>query len=109
MRISAIPTVALSGLQAAQKLVDVSANNIANAQTPGYRRQMLQQQAQATGGVSTSVTTAVSTAVEPGENLSTELVTDLVQQRIGAASFAANLQVFKAHDAMLGTLLDQKV
>lgn len=109
MRISATPAIALSGLQAAQKLVDVSANNIANAQTPGYRRQMLQQQAQATGGVSTAVTTAVSTAVEPDDKLATGLITDLVQQRVGAAGFAANLQVFKAHDAMLGTLLDKKV
>lgn len=41
--------IALSGLKAAQKGLDVTSNNIANASTPGYTRKILPQSAATTG------------------------------------------------------------
>ena len=46
---------ALSGMNAALSQLDTAANNIANSQTPGYRRLEVAQQAVAGGGVTTTI------------------------------------------------------
>ena len=48
-------SIAQSGLQAAQVRLNASANNVANAQTEGFRRDQVQATAQADGGVRTQV------------------------------------------------------
>ena len=86
-------------MNAAQALLDASANNIANLDTPGYRRQQLAQSAQAGGGVSTSVTRASSAGPS--------LETDVVSQLQAKNAFLANLAVFKTGNKLSGALLDK--
>ena len=92
--------IALSGLQAAQQELGASAHNIANAQTPGFRRQGVVQETEALGGVRTRF----ATAVVEGD----ALAEDLVAQMSAALEFKANLRVLKTHDQLLGTLLDEQ-
>lgn len=93
-----VSAIALSGLNAASAALGVSAHNVANAMTPGFRRQAVAQQARAEGGV----VVTIGVAAEPG----TSLETDLVQQRLAMHAFEANLATLRTEDAMLGKLLD---
>lgn len=95
-RMNSIDT-ALSGLQAAQTRLDVAANNVANAQTDGYRREQVVAQAQPQGGVAVQV----ERVPQPGA----DLVTDAVDQMAATYSWKANLQTLKTADAMVGDLL----
>jgi flagellar hook protein FlgE len=97
---NSISSIALSGLSAAMLRLDAAGNNIANSQTPGYRRQSVSQTEDAQGGVSTTI----ERAVEPGENMAQ----DIVDQMSASYSFKANLRVVKTQDEMLGALLDVK-
>ncbi len=97
---STISSIALSGLHAAQTSLDASASNVANLNTPGYRRQQVVQTTQAAGGVSTSLTSA---SVE-----GSALESDLVAQLQAKNAFLANIAVFKTSDKMAGALLDEK-
>ena len=99
MAINSLSSIALSGMQAAQAQLDVSANNIANMATEGYHREQLVQTEQAQGGVSTSV----QRAAEAGP----DLVTDVVAQLQSKNAFLANLAVFKTNSKLKGTLLDE--
>lgn len=98
---TSISSTALSGMNAAQVLMDASANNIANLDTSGYRRREVVQNAQAGGGVSTSVTK--SNVEGPS------LVADVVSQLQAKNAFLANLAVFKTSNKMAGALLDKTV
>jgi flagellar hook-associated protein FlgK len=91
-------SIARSGMEAALLHLGAAANNIANARTPDYRRQFVQQESLAAGGV----TTSMGRAAEPGENLAE----DLVEQKLASYSFKANLRVIQTQDEMLGTVLD---
>lgn len=95
---SFIQATAVSGMHAAQARLSVSAHNVANAATPGFRRQQLALSTDAGGGV----TTTVVRAPEPGAALERDVV-DQLQAR---HEFAANLAVFRTADRMTGTLLD---
>lgn len=97
---TSIPSISLSGMQAAQVQLDTSANNVANAQTEGFKRRQVEQTAQAAGGVSTQVVQAT----DPGPALEADLVNQLQAKN----AFLANLAVFKTSNAMAGSLLDQK-
>lgn len=97
---SSIASITLSGMRAAQSQLDTAAGNIANAQTPGYRRREVLQSTQANGGVSTEVR---STASEGAS-----LETDIVNQLQAKSSYMANLAVFKTSNAMAGALLDKE-
>lgn len=89
---------ALSGLQAAQTQLQASANNVANAQTEGYRRDAVRQQAEPDGGVSARV----EKLPEPGA----DLAADLVEQKMASYTFQANLKVLKTADTLAGSVLD---
>lgn len=95
---NALSGIALSGLNAAQLRLGASAHNIANLQTPGFRRQLVVQQSVADGGVSTSLTRA---SVEGDA-----LAEDLVGQMSAGYQFIANLRVIQTQDRLLGSLLD---
>lgn len=97
--------IGLSGLRAAQTRLDTTAHNVANAQTPGFRRHAVQQTAvQETGGVQTQVVREdTAQAGDLGH-----LAEDLVEQRMALYSFAANLKTIETEDRMLGSLLDRK-
>lgn len=94
---SAISSISLSGMNAAQTSLSASAFNIANLGTDGFRRQQVEQTT-----VPTGVSTTVQSAQVPGDAIVTDMV-DLLQAK---NAFLANLAVFKADTQMAGTLLD---
>lgn len=93
-----LPSIAQSGLQAAQTRLGASAQNIANMQTEGFRRDVVSAQASPQGGVVVSL----SKAAQPGP----DLTQDVVDQMGAKTAFTANVQVLKAADRMMGSLLD---
>jgi flagellar hook protein FlgE len=95
---SSIASIALSGLNAASSQLATAAHNIANAKTPGFRRQLVQQTAQADGGVVVSI----GRTAEPGD----ALAEDVVAQMSATYAFKANVLTLKTQDRMLGSLLD---
>lgn len=97
--INALST-AVSGLQNATQRLDSSAHNIANALTPGFRRETVQATARADGGVNTQLARA------PQEGVSLEA--EIVDQLAAAVSYKANLKVIDTVDRTLGRWLDEK-
>lgn len=91
-------SIALSGLQAAQSRLGVAGHNLANLGTAGFRRQTAEASAVPGGGVAVSIGRAPHAGAAPEE--------DLVGLMQAEHAFKANLAVFKAHDRMLGSLLD---
>ncbi len=98
---TSISSIALSGMNAARARLEVSANNIANLDTPGYRRQEVAQSAQPGGGVSA---TEKKSAVQ-GSSLEADVVAQLQAKNV----FLANLAVFKTGSKLAGSLLDKTV
>ena len=99
---SSLSSIGSSGLQAAQLRLDASANNVANMNTPNYRRQVVQQEATAdSAGVRATVQR------EPqAEGMALEQ--EAVEQISATYAFKANLQTIKAQDEMMGSLLNVK-
>jgi hypothetical protein len=97
---NSIASIALSGMSAASLRVGASAHNIANLQTPDFRRQLTLQEARPEGGVSVTF----GRAAEAGD----ALAEDIVGQKIAGYAFKANLLTLQTHDRMLGSLLDLK-
>ena len=95
---SSIASIALSGLNAASSQLATAAHNIANAQTPGFRRQLVQQATQPEGGVVVSI----GRAADAGD----ALAEDVVAQMAATYAFKANVLSLKTQDRMLGSLLD---
>jgi len=97
---ASIPSIALSGMQAAQTQMNVAAHNVANMGTEGFKRQKVELTPQAQGGVSSMVSTT--------EVVGPALEADLVAQLQAKNAFLANLAVFKTHDKMAGALLNDR-
>jgi len=93
-------SIARTGLFAATLRLDSAAYNIANAMTPGMRRQQVVLQTQPEGGVAATL----AQAPQAGEGLAT----DIVEQHLALYSFQAQLQIIKAHDRMVGSLLSTR-
>lgn len=96
---NSLASIALSGMNAASLRLHAAAHNIANAQTPGFRRQFVQQTAQPEGGVVVSISSQPASAGDP-------LIEDMVAQMSATHAFEANVLTLKAQDRMLGSLLD---
>lgn len=96
----ALPSIAQSGLQAAQTRLGASAHNIANMQTDGFKRETVSARAAPQGGVVVSI----SQAAQAGS----DVTQDVVDQMSAKQSFMANLQVLKTADNLMGSLLDVK-
>lgn len=132
---SSISTIALSGMNAAARRLEVSASNVANVMSDGalpnadgtvpagaptaYAPLELVQTASAGGGTQTSVTTvtpsttAVSDPQAPFANQNglvaapnVDLAQEFVGQMLASYSFAANAMVMRADNRMTKTLLD---
>ena len=127
-----VSSVAVSGLQAAQKRVNVSASNIANARSASerdstgnvvnkaYEARRVELTAQANGGVNANVVIdenptvtvqAVSGDVLAAEDGSIELpnvdyAEELVEQQIATYDFRANLRVLETQKEIQETLID---
>ena len=95
---SSIASIALSGLNAASSQLATAAHNIANAQTPGFRRQLVQQTAQPEG----EVVVSIGRAADSGD----ALAEDVVAQMAATYAFKANVLSLKTQGRMLGSLLD---
>ena len=96
---NAVSSIAMSGLQGAQLRMGSAAHNIANAVTPGFRRQVVAQQSVQGGGVASTI----ARAPVAGD----ALAEDLVALKLAQHLFTANLKVLRTQDQMLGTLLDE--
>ncbi|MGA2292152.1 flagellar basal body rod protein FlgC [Bradyrhizobium sp.] len=132
---SSISTIALSGMNAAARRLEVSASNVANVLSTGalpdadgkvpsgtpqaYAPLELVQTASAGGGTQATVTTAkpstiaVSDPQAPFANQdglvaapNVDLSQEMVGQILASYSFSANATVMKADDRMTKTLLD---
>jgi flagellar basal-body rod protein FlgC len=132
---SSISTIAVSGMNAAARRLEISAVNVANVSTTGalpnadgttpsgapkaFSPLELVQTDVAGGGTQTSVTTAkpATTAISdpqaPFANQdgmvaapNVDLATEMISQLVAKYSFAANATVLKADDQMTKTLLD---
>jgi flagellar basal-body rod protein FlgC len=131
---SSISTIALSGMNAAARRLQVSASNVANVTSTGalpnadgtvpagvpraYAPLELVQTTSAGGGTQTTVTTTPSTIAVPDPQASfanqnglvaapnVDLSQELVNQMISSYSFAANATVMKADDRMTKMLLN---
>lgn len=95
-------SIALSGMNVATARLNVSAHNIANAQTPEFKRQQVLQATSPEGGVSATLNASANAEAVPMGSLAE----DLVQQMQAAYEFKANLRVVKTQYDMLGQLLD---
>lgn len=105
---SALTAIAQSGLQAAQARLGTAAHNVANHQTPGFTRQVVQAQARAEGGVVVRLSQASQTGAQAGGQVGGDLTQDVVDQLAAKHSFMANVAVLKTADQMMGSLLDTK-
>lgn len=92
-------SIAQSGLQAAQLRLNGSAHNIANLNTPGFKRETVQQQAVPPSG---GVQARTAQAARPGVALEAETV----EQVAAAYAFKANVLVLRTADEIAGALLD---
>ncbi len=97
---SSVFSVARSGLEAATARLDTAAHNIANMETPGFKRQEVLQTAQPEGGVKVSI----QSAPQDGP----AMVQDIITQLSASYTYKANLQVVETAKEMSGTLLDVK-
>lgn len=95
---SALPSIAQSGLQAAQARLGAAAHNIANVQTGGFKRETVSAQTAPPGGVVVSI----SQAAQAGS----DLTQDVIDQMSAKNAFMANVQVLKTAGQMVGSLLD---
>lgn len=132
---SSISAIALSGLNAASLRLQVSASNVANAQSTGalpntngtlpagapqaYAPLEVVQSASAGGGVQTSVTTvtpSTTTVFDPQASFANQdglvaapnvdLASEFVGQLLASYNYAANATVLKTDDRMMQSLLD---
>lgn len=92
--------IAQSGMQVAQRRLDSAANNLANAQTPGYQREQVSARAQPQGGVAATVNKVPASGAD--------LAQDMLDQISAAHTYKANAQVVKTADRMVGVLLDTR-
>jgi len=132
---SSISSIAVSGLNAATRRIEVSASNVANQQSTGalpaaagsvpagapqaYKPLQVNQTAAAGGGTQTSVTTtspstvAISDPQAPFANQdglvaapNVDLAQELIGQMVAKYSYTANLATLKADRDMSKALLD---
>lgn len=93
-----VSAIALSGMRAGVASLGSSAHNIANLSTTGFKREVFSHQSASSGGV----TSQVGRSPNPGNAMETDIVGLFSAEHY----FLANLAVFRASDAMAGTLLD---
>lgn len=106
MSMDAMMNNALSGLQAQTTRLSATANNVANALTPGYDRSVTSLSSRASGGVSASVAPSGEPTLPGSSNvdLGREML-DLIETEL---SFKANASVFEAGADMWDVLMSIK-
>ena len=81
--------------------LDASPHNVANLNTPGFRRHVVEQ-TESPGGA------GVQASVQRSPQESTAQEQDTVEQMAATYAFKANVQVLKTNDRMISALLDTK-
>lgn len=109
---------ALSGLLAIQKKVESTANNIANAESDGYKKtkvtltsaepQGVQARVQQINTPGPQVLEQTSNGEVLVEKSNVELTEELPSLMLSRRFFQANLKMLQTQDEMLGSLLDIK-
>lgn len=106
----------LSGMLNAFRRNDITAHNITNSQTSGFRPTQVSNEEVPTGGVQISETTQAPAPVPEDLQLpagspplsNVDLANEVTNQLINKNAFQANLNALKAQDEALGSLLDIK-
>ncbi len=107
--ISTAMNTALSGMLAQQQRAASTANNVANALTPGYDRLVTSTRSSAGGGV--SATTSGSRTPTAPESSNVDLAQEMVDMIETTMAYKANISVFEAGADMweaLSTVLRDK-
>ena len=109
-------STALSALTAFQKKMDVTANNIANVKTDGFKKSRVSMEEGPQGGVRARIqqidTPGVpKEAFEDGdivevESSNVDLAEELTEMIPTEKAYGANLKTLRTSDQMLGSLLD---
>jgi flagellar basal-body rod protein FlgC len=110
---SAITGIAQSGIDSASIRLNVSANNVANALTPGFEPSRVSAEAQPAGGVTTRVLKEDPSAEVRADRAlmaqsGTDLVTEIVAQTQASRLYQANMASLKTADELFKTALDLK-
>jgi len=100
-------SISLSGLSAAAQGLGVTANNVANANSEGYRARRLDQEELQEGGVRASQLVESQEPTAPGGS-NVDYATEMVAMMTQSVSYTANLEVMKTQDQMLGQFMDMK-
>jgi flagellar basal-body rod protein FlgC len=131
---SSVMSIAVSGMAAAERRLEVSARNVANVSTTGpldaapddvraaYAALRADQTQTAGGGTAVKVSRAAPATIavsDPGSPFANadglvaapavDLTNEAVQQLVARYSFAANAAVIRAEDKMTKSLLDLKL
>jgi flagellar basal body rod protein FlgG len=106
-----VGAVALSGLYASEKRLQVAANNIANANTDGFKSQAVEQTSVAGGGVATRVVVpnAAQAPVNAGDvpkPSDVSLEQNVIEANFATYSAQANLKVLQTQKKLDQYLLD---
>ncbi len=109
--------IGLTSLRAYQRALDSSSHNIANANSSGFQVEQAQFQEAPAGGVvvnisqngsaaSNSASGSITPATLPPQASGTDLSTELVNSIQYKTGFEFSVQIVKAADEVLGTLID---
>ncbi len=107
MSISGITNTAVSGMLAQQTRVANIANNVANADTPGYKRLNTALSSTNPSGVSAS-TTHVSTPAPNSDTSNVDPLNEITGMISSEHAFAANASVFETGADMWDMLMSIK-
>ncbi|UTY60849.1 hypothetical protein HPQ68_18830 [Massilia sp. erpn] len=98
----------LSGLQANQKALDVTAHNVANANTQNFQPQQANFQEAIPAGTGVTLSSAARGLAQQ-EGLSSEnMAKDMTNSLVYKAGFDLSAKVVQAADERIGTLIDIK-
>ena len=107
---------AMSAIAAFRKKMDVTSNNIANANTDGFKKSRTTFEEVSTGGVKANVQEVTTPGINKEtiqnnrlietESSNVDLAEELVEMISTQTAYGANLKSLKASNEMLGSLLD---
>ena len=103
MTLSATMSIAVSGMQASSRQISATANNVANALTPGYARQVTSLETRPGGGVAATVNSAPVTEID--KDFSVDLATEILDLSMAEQTFKANAAVFETGADMWDVLM----
>lgn len=100
-------SASLSGLTTAGQSIALSANNVANLNSSGYRARSLVQQYLPQGGVAGTAVRESQAPMNPGGS-NVDLASEAVNLDTQSVAYQANLKFLEVQKRMLGTTLDLK-